>query len=100
MTTLALADTYVNSKPSTYRWDTCGPHAILRSIGGGIISFNDAIALGEEVLNQLNDKQLCYSGNEDNKQEPGINKWCNTSGIVAYNSVQSLNNCIIHLLSN
>ena len=35
----SLADAYVLSKGSTYKWDTCAPHAILRALGGGLLPF-------------------------------------------------------------
>ena len=91
-TALGLADAYVNSQPSTYRWDTCGPHAILRSIGGGIITFSDAIASKEEIISNLDENQLSYF---DNKSETdSLKKWCNSSGIIAYNAIQSLKQII------
>jgi len=34
-----VADIYINSTPSVYYWDTCGPHAILKAIGGDILTF-------------------------------------------------------------
>ncbi|XP_008211543.1 inositol polyphosphate 1-phosphatase [Nasonia vitripennis] len=36
---LGQAAAYVLSKSSTYKWDVCGPHAILRSQGGGLLDF-------------------------------------------------------------
>ncbi|XP_012283453.1 inositol polyphosphate 1-phosphatase isoform X2 [Orussus abietinus] len=35
------ADAYILSKSSTYRWDTCGPQAVLHSLGGGLINFSE-----------------------------------------------------------
>jgi 3'-phosphoadenosine 5'-phosphosulfate (PAPS) 3'-phosphatase len=34
------ADLYINSAPSVYMWDTCGPHSLLASLGGGVVTFN------------------------------------------------------------
>jgi len=34
-----VADIYINSTPSVYYWDTCGPHAIMKAIGGDILTF-------------------------------------------------------------
>ena len=33
---------YLLSKPSTFKWDTCAPHAILNSLGGGLIDLSKA----------------------------------------------------------
>ncbi|KAF3429517.1 hypothetical protein E2986_01860 [Frieseomelitta varia] len=40
---LGQADAYILSKGSTYKWDTCGPQALLRSLNGGIIEFQDFV---------------------------------------------------------
>jgi 3'-phosphoadenosine 5'-phosphosulfate (PAPS) 3'-phosphatase len=34
---LGLADLYLNSGPSTFQWDTCGPAALLLATGGGLL---------------------------------------------------------------
>ena len=31
-----LADVYINSGASTYKWDTCAPHAIIKALGGEV----------------------------------------------------------------
>jgi len=36
MVALGLADVYINSGASTYKWDTCAPHAIIRALGGEV----------------------------------------------------------------
>ena len=33
------ADLYINSAASVYMWDTCGPHSLLASLGGGVVTF-------------------------------------------------------------
>lgn len=37
------ADLLLVSKGSTYLWDTCGPHAILRSMGGNLINLKETL---------------------------------------------------------
>ncbi|XP_049820304.1 inositol polyphosphate 1-phosphatase [Aethina tumida] len=40
---LGLADAYILSRSSTYKWDTCAPHAILKSLGGDIFIYEEAL---------------------------------------------------------
>jgi len=37
MVILGLCDAYINTAGSTYKWDTCSPHAILAARGGGLV---------------------------------------------------------------
>ena len=37
MVALGFADVYINTGASTFKWDTCGPHAILTAMGGGVV---------------------------------------------------------------
>ena len=66
-----LADAFVLSRPSSYKWDTCGPQAILKAMGGNIMTFNT-------------NKELLY--NEPHNGEGGGDKWANKDGIIAYRS--------------
>ena len=34
-----LAHAYLLTKPTTYRWDTCAPHAILKAKGGNVYNW-------------------------------------------------------------
>lgn len=43
MLILGLADLVLVSKGSTFLWDTCGPHAILRSMGGNLINLKETL---------------------------------------------------------
>lgn len=43
MLILGHADLLLVSKGSTYLWDTCAPHAILRSMGGNLINLKDTL---------------------------------------------------------
>ncbi|RZC41458.1 inositol polyphosphate 1-phosphatase [Asbolus verrucosus] len=62
-----LADAYVLSKDSTFKWDTCGPQAILRSLGGDVVVFSEAVR--KQVVSVKYDEG---SGS------------CNCGGIIAY----------------
>lgn len=37
------ANWFLLSKGSTYKWDTCAPHAILNSLGGGIVDLKSSL---------------------------------------------------------
>jgi len=62
---LGIASFYYVSKKSTYQWDTCGPHAIIRAMGGEVVHistpdqaiiYNDSTEANEGFLAYL-DKQ-------------------------------------------
>lgn len=61
------AAAYIVSKGTTFRWDTCAPHSILRSIGG-------------DILNYTTKAPLTYNDPDgsDTKQ------YCNAGGVIAY----------------
>ncbi|XP_069111278.1 inositol polyphosphate 1-phosphatase-like [Argopecten irradians] len=85
-----LADSYILSKSSTFKWDACGPHAILLSLGGGLISFKslqDTDLQDSESL--VRDLQIRYD-KSDHPGATGANQWCNEGGIVAYTSTAML----------
>jgi inositol polyphosphate 1-phosphatase len=45
-----LACAYLVSKSSTFKWDTCGPHAILCSMGGNVVSLKNVGQKGDQVI--------------------------------------------------
>jgi inositol polyphosphate 1-phosphatase len=82
-----LADAYVLSKNTTYKWDTCGPHAILLAQGGGVISYKSLCELAHRdfsILNKFVDIQIVY-GRDDKPENFDIKNWCNSEGIVGVN---------------
>lgn len=70
-------DAYILTKGSTYRWDTCGPQAILRSLGGGIMDFQSCKANPNSM-----DFPIIYSNTEI----------CNKGGLIAYRDLKTLRN--------
>ncbi|XP_026477980.1 inositol polyphosphate 1-phosphatase-like [Ctenocephalides felis] len=71
-------DCFILSRGSTYKWDTCGPHAILRAMGGGIIQFAPTVSqsMDSEIPNDL-----CITYNKENK---------NSNGLIAYKDPRKL----------
>ncbi|XP_022183908.2 inositol polyphosphate 1-phosphatase isoform X2 [Nilaparvata lugens] len=69
---------YVISKSTTFFWDTCGCDAILRSLGGGIVSYQKALSGN---LNNF----LSYS----NISDP-----CNHGGLIAYTNPKILDEIV------
>ncbi|KAK0172864.1 hypothetical protein PV328_006131 [Microctonus aethiopoides] len=74
---IGLADVYILSKPTTFRWDTCGPQALLRSLGGGIIDF-------AKFVNNTNSNDL------DIKYYENETSFANRGGLIAYRDQTSL----------
>lgn len=74
---LGQVDAYILSKGSTYKWDTCGPQALLRSLNGGIIEFQDFV--NNPDLNYIDVKYLSTSTN-----------FSNSNGLIAYRNFETL----------
>ncbi|XP_069762476.1 inositol polyphosphate 1-phosphatase isoform X2 [Narcine bancroftii] len=95
-TILGLADAYVVTADTTFKWDTCAPHAILKSLGGGIVNLAQALAeakaKGPGATPELQYKMPNEGSNE-------TEKWANTGGLVAYRSQKHLDNIINVLLA-
>ncbi|GAB0092445.1 inositol polyphosphate 1-phosphatase [Sergentomyia squamirostris] len=62
------ADLYLVSTGSTYKWDTCGPQAILRALGGGLINLQETIDTKTVV-------ELSYARNSGK---------CNIGGVLGF----------------
>ncbi|XP_030626788.1 inositol polyphosphate 1-phosphatase-like [Chanos chanos] len=92
---LGLADVYVFSEDSTYRWDCCSPHAILRSVGGGIVSLRECLRQRHagKVEGQ---EELMY--NAPTEGVSGVDKWVNKGGFIAFRSRSHLET-VLNLLS-
>ncbi|XP_067124996.1 inositol polyphosphate 1-phosphatase [Centruroides vittatus] len=86
---LGLADFYVLSKHSTYRWDSCAPHSLLLSLGGGIVSYQKILATASgDLQDSLCDLQLSYHSVEEDSQ--GVDRWLNKTGMIAYRDSEAL----------
>ncbi|KAK7128162.1 hypothetical protein R3I93_020686 [Phoxinus phoxinus] len=67
-------DVYVLSEGSTFKWDSCAPHAVLRALGGGVSDLSQCLA-GHTA-------QLTY--HQPHTHSQGVDRWANRGGIVAY----------------
>lgn len=74
---LGQVDAYILSKGSTYKWDTCGPQALLRSLDGGIIEFQSFISNPD-------------SDYMDVKYLPTSTNLSNSNGLIAYRNFETL----------
>lgn len=72
---VALGETaaYIVSQGTTFRWDTCAPHAILRAKGGDLVSYTSYLPIK-------------YNDPMDNNTQ----QYCNNEGIIAYNKTSVL----------
>lgn len=84
------ADLYILSKGSTFRWDTCGPHAILRALGGGVVSYKRVLQ-NDENLKGL---ELKYSGNRTTEEQRPASLHCNHEGIIAFRDINLVHQLI------
>lgn len=71
-----LSDAYVLSKSTTFKWDTCGPQAVLKSLGGDVANFDDAVKNCRIPVTYIDSKE---SGDEMK-----VATYCNAGGIIAY----------------
>ncbi|KAL8163632.1 UNVERIFIED_CONTAM: hypothetical protein K2H54_031979 [Gekko kuhli] len=76
-----FADAYVLSEGSTFKWDSCGPHAILRALGGGIVDYAGALCAWRAGQRDLL-PELTYSKPVEGAM--GADQWANRGGIIAY----------------
>ncbi|XP_048345656.1 inositol polyphosphate 1-phosphatase [Sphaerodactylus townsendi] len=78
---LGFADAYVLSEGSTFKWDSCGPHAILRALGGGIANFAGALHAWRAGQHDSL-PELTY--NKPEEGAVGADRWANHGGVIAY----------------
>ncbi|KAH9499305.1 Inositol polyphosphate 1-phosphatase [Bulinus truncatus] len=57
-TILGLANAYVLSHRSIYRWDCCAGHAILLALGGGIISYKHSLETARKSQTPLSKEDM------------------------------------------
>lgn len=59
------ADLFLLSKNTTFKWDTCGPHAILNAIDGGLFKI-------EDIIESNNIIEVDYNDERENANEGGL----------------------------
>jgi len=81
-------DFYVLSHASSFKWDTCAAHAILCSMGGGVVTYNGATSL-KLTTKELDKVNLEKCKIKYNKPDDDIGKkWSNVNGVIAFKSYQ------------
>lgn len=91
-----LADIYIFSEDSTYKWDSCAAHAILRAMGGGMVDMKECLERSPEPGLDL--PQLLY--HMENKGASGVDLWANKGGLIAYRSRNRLDVFLSRLIQN
>lgn len=91
-----LVDIYIFSEDTTYKWDSCAAHAILRAMGGGIVDMKECLARSPE--SGLDLPQLLY--HTENKGASGVDLWANKGGLIAYRSRHRLDTFLSCLIQN
>lgn len=91
-----LADIYIFSEDTTYKWDSCAAHAILRAMGGGIVDMKECLERSPDEGLDL--PQLLY--HMENKGASGVDLWANKGGLIAYRSRNRLDVFLSRLIQN
>lgn len=86
-----LVDAYVLSQGTTYKWDLCGPHAILKALGGRVIEY--------ESVMQEHFVDITYNDNDIQIQCDTTDQYCNKYGVVA-TSCKAVLEDVMEVLSN
>ncbi|XP_056294453.1 inositol polyphosphate 1-phosphatase [Pseudoliparis swirei] len=81
-----LADVYVLSEGSTFKWDSCAPHALLRALGGGVVDLTKCLQSSSGA--QDHQKDLTY--HQPSPERKGAERWANHGGLVAYRDSSQL----------
>lgn len=79
-----LADIYVLSERSTFKWDSCAPHALLRALGGGVADLAESLRDGQTELTYHQPREECK----------GAERWANHGGLVAYRDPAQLHSVV------
>ncbi|KAM4587369.1 inositol polyphosphate 1-phosphatase isoform 1-T2 [Odontesthes bonariensis] len=83
---LGLADVYVLSEGSTFKWDSCAPHALLRALGGGVVDLTKSL---QSICGAQDHKtELTY--HQPHTEYTGADQWANHGGLVAYRDCSHL----------
>lgn len=85
-----LADAYVVSEGSTFKWDSCAPHALLRALGGGVVDLTKSLQSNCGVQEQKT--ELTY--HQPSTERKGAERWANHGGLVAYRDVSQLRSIV------
>ncbi|XP_030065806.1 inositol polyphosphate 1-phosphatase isoform X2 [Microcaecilia unicolor] len=93
---LGLVDIYSISGDYTFRWDSCAAHAILLSLGGGIVNWEECLKHMKNGETMLDLPHLVY--NVDEAGADGLYKWSNKGGLIAFKSKEHLENFLSLLI--
>lgn len=85
-----LADVYVLSEGSTFKWDSCAPHALLRALGGGVVDLAKCLQSSPDARGHQT--ELTY--HEPHTECKGADRWANHGGLVAYRDCAQLRSVI------
>lgn len=91
-----LVDIYIFSEDTTFKWDSCAAHAILRAMGGGMVDMKECLARSPQPGLDL--PQLLY--HTENKGASGVDLWANKGGLIAYRSRPRLDTFLSCLIQN
>ncbi|XP_042805386.1 inositol polyphosphate 1-phosphatase isoform X2 [Panthera leo] len=91
-----LVDIYIFSEDTTFKWDSCAAHAILRAMGGGMVDLRECLQRNSEMGLDL--PQLVY--HVENKGAAGVDRWANKGGLIAYRSRKQLETFLSLLIQN
>ncbi|MBZ3880293.1 Inositol polyphosphate 1-phosphatase [Sciurus carolinensis] len=81
-----LVDIYIFSEDTTFKWDSCAAHAILRAMGGGMVDMKECLERNPDWGLDL--PQLLY--HRENQGAAGVDRWANKGGLIAYRSRERL----------
>lgn len=85
-----LTDVYVLSEGSTFKWDSCAPHALLRALGGGVVDLSKSL----QSTCGAPDHQTELTYHQPSTECKGADRWANRGGLVAYRDCSQLSRVI------